>query len=161
MVCHLASDGRLQFSKNCIVFLEIRNLENLLLSTACLNLLNRHIFVLSTNLVNRSTVWPSGWERAHQVNSIATDREDRGFGPRSCNFFLRFSKMFLWISMDAIYNCNRLICNQIIYLFPQIIFIIIIFGNKSPYWLANKTNYYMTNSYRPGVKKFDWLKAGL
>ena len=21
--------------------------------------------------------------------------------------------------------------------------------------------YYMTNSYRPGIKKFDWLKAGL
>ena len=36
--CHLASDGILQFSKNCIVFLEIRDLENLLFSTACLNL---------------------------------------------------------------------------------------------------------------------------
>ena len=22
-------------------------------------------------------------------------------------------------------------------------------------------DYYMTNSYRPGIKKFDWLKAGL
>ena len=22
-------------------------------------------------------------------------------------------------------------------------------------------NYYMTNSYRPGIKKFDWFKAGL
>ena len=23
------------------------------------------------------------------------------------------------------------------------------------------SNYYMTNSYRPGLKKFDWFKAGL
>ena len=38
LVCHLASDGVLQFSKSCIVFLEIRDLKNLLLSTACLNL---------------------------------------------------------------------------------------------------------------------------
>ena len=22
-------------------------------------------------------------------------------------------------------------------------------------------SYYMTNSYRPGIKKFDWFKAGL
>ena len=22
-------------------------------------------------------------------------------------------------------------------------------------------NYYMTNSYKPGLKKFDWFKAGL
>ena len=25
----------------------------------------------------------------------------------------------------------------------------------------NNNNYYMTNLYRPGVKKFDWFKAGL
>ena len=25
----------------------------------------------------------------------------------------------------------------------------------------NKSPYYMTNSYRPGIKKFDWFKAGL
>ena len=29
---------------------------------------------------------------------------------------------------------------------------------KSAY---SKINYYMTNSYRPGIKKFDWFKAGL
>ena len=25
----------------------------------------------------------------------------------------------------------------------------------------DSVHYYMTNSYRPGIKKFDWLKAGL
>ena len=27
--------------------------------------------------------------------------------------------------------------------------------------IVNTTHYYMTNSYRPGFKKFDWFKAGL
>ena len=26
---------------------------------------------------------------------------------------------------------------------------------------GNIEHYYMTNSYRPGIKKFDWFKAGL
>ena len=29
------------------------------------------------------------------------------------------------------------------------------------YYIVSNTYYYMTNSYRPGLKKFDWLKAGL
>ena len=37
LVCHVASDGVLQFSKNRIVFLEVRDLENLLFSMACSN----------------------------------------------------------------------------------------------------------------------------
>ena len=36
LVSQVASDGILQFSKNRIVFLEIRDLENLLFSTAYL-----------------------------------------------------------------------------------------------------------------------------
>ena len=35
--CHLASDSILQFYKNCIIFMEIRDLENLLFATACSN----------------------------------------------------------------------------------------------------------------------------
>ena len=33
----------------------------------------------------------------------------KGLSPgHACNFFLRFSKMFRTISMDAIYSCNGL-----------------------------------------------------
>ena len=34
----------------------------------------KRMFVLSTHLVNRPTVWPSGYKRTRQVNSVATDR---------------------------------------------------------------------------------------
>ena len=32
---------------------------------------------------------------------------------------------------------------------------------RKPRELSNNYLYYMTNSYRPGLKKFDWFKAGL
>ena len=32
------------------------------------------------------------------------------------------------------------------------------FGEMTAFYIFN---YYMTNSYRPGIKKFDWFKAGL
>ena len=32
---------------------------------------------------------------------------------------------------------------------------------RKPGELSNNYLYYMTNSYRPGLKKFDWFKAGL
>ena len=28
-------------------------------------------------------------------------------------------------------------------------------------FICNTFSYYITNSYRPGIKKFDWFKAGL
>ena len=59
ILCHLASEGILQFSKNCIVSLEIRDLENLLFSAAC----------LLANCV-------AEWIRAYSSSSIAIDRKD-------------------------------------------------------------------------------------
>ena len=35
--------------------------------------------------------------------------------------------------------------------------------DRLPFWIlaCYKVLYYMTNSYRPSIKKFDWFKAGL
>ena len=59
--------------RNRIVFLEIRDLENLLFSTAYLKL--RIYSVLSTASF-RSTQWLSGQERTRKGNSDTTDRND-------------------------------------------------------------------------------------
>ena len=75
----------LQFSKNRIVFLEIRDSEDLLFSTACSN---STIYSFEAHSSDRSTVWPSGYELLGQDISIAPDRQHWEFKPRSSNFVL-------------------------------------------------------------------------
>ena len=94
--------------QNRIVFLEIRDLENLLFSTAYLK--PRICSFLCTTSF-RSTQWPSGRVvKSVLVKIILIPRIEmiEGSDPIYPMSFLRFSKTFLGISMDIIYNCNRL-----------------------------------------------------
>ena len=34
-------------------------------------------------------------------------------------------------------------------------------GGSETFYSYSREDYYMTNSYRPGIKKFEWFKAGL
>ena len=53
-------------------------------------------------------MWPSGQECNRQVNSVATDNRIEGSSLVYPTLLLTFSKMFLRISMNAIYISNRL-----------------------------------------------------
>ena len=77
--------------------------------------------------------------RAHQVISIATDRKDQRFELRSCKFFLKYSKMFLKISGDTIYNKIEFSIRLFIYS-TDYIFITVIKANKKIHidWQINK-----------------------
>ena len=87
--------------QNRIVFLEIRDLENLLFSTAYLKP-RTYLFLSTTSfssLLKRVLVRIILIPRIEMIESS---------GPIYPISFLRFSKTFLTISIDAIYNCNRL-----------------------------------------------------
>ena len=95
MVNQVASDGILQFSKNRIVSLEIRDMENLLFSTAYLK---PRIYSFLSTISFRSTHWPSGLERTHKDNSDTTDRNDfSGF------LWTLFTTLIDWILIQIIH----------------------------------------------------------
>ena len=112
---HVASDGIFQFSKNRIIFLEIRDLENLLFSTAYLRPTIYSFLKHSFLQVDPVAEWLRAL-RALRIILIPWIERNEGSGPIYPISFLSFSKMFFRISMDAIYNCNSLDLHSVIHL---------------------------------------------